>query len=80
MIYVIKQTTQGSDSPINSVLICAGPLRILFALSETNWYTDGKSRKIPIWVDRGGLFVYKFAIRVGWKRKKDVINVTKEDE
>lgn len=43
-------------------------MRILIALSHTIWYTKGKHRRIPIWIDKNGFFAYKLAFAIAPER------------
>lgn len=65
MIYIANYTEESPDGLIKCKYIDIYNFRILFALSESNWYTKGKKRLIPIWISKKGLFVYRLAIKVG---------------
>lgn len=67
MITVAKYVQEAPDGPIRCTYIDVFGMRILIAISQANWYTKGKPRKIPLWISRKGLFAWKLAIRVGKK-------------
>lgn len=66
----VKYQHEGKDGLINCLYFEFKMYRLVFAISEVNWYTKGKKRLIPIWIDETGLFIYRLAINFGKKKQK----------
>lgn len=69
---ITKYRYMGDDGLIKCNYIDFYGLRFLLAISESNWYTKGKKRLVPIWFDREArsFFCYKVAVRFGRKSVK----------
>ncbi|MBJ7935576.1 hypothetical protein OCB09_09700 [Bacillus cereus] len=65
MLTVVKYIQEAPDGNIKCWYIDILKFRILIALSAASWYTKGVKRRIPIWISRKGIFIYKLAIRAG---------------
>lgn len=70
-MHVIKYIKEAPDGNITCWYVDFLSLRFLLAVSEVNWYTRGVERKVPIWLSDKGLFVYKWAVRVGRRRETE---------
>ncbi len=69
MVRYVHYTHEGDDGLIHCHYFDIFGTRTLVAWSESVWYTKDKMRKIPIWIDRKGLFIGKLAVKTG-KRKE----------
>lgn len=49
---------------IKSMYIYLNKYIVIFSLAESNWFTKGKKRKIPIWISKRSLYIYRLAIRI----------------
>lgn len=65
----VKHTYEASDGPVRCRYITIFGVRILIAIGTGNWFTEGKPRKIPLWIDSDGLFAWRLAIKIGLKPK-----------
>jgi hypothetical protein len=61
---VIKYEKNSPDGLINLSYVDIGKFRFAAAKSESIWYDKNKSRKIPIWLDKKGLYIYKLSFMV----------------
>lgn len=68
---IVKYQHEGKDGIAKCLYIESKNYRLLFAISEVNWYTKGKKRLIPIWIDETALFCYRLAINLSKKKDKN---------
>lgn len=77
--HIIRYDTQTEEGLVKSVYVDIRDWRLLLSWSDTNWYTKGKKRLIPVWWDKKGLFIFRLAIRMGFV-DTDKKKTTKEVE
>lgn len=69
---IFRYDQESSDGLVRCLYIDINDFRMLFALSESVWYTKGKERRIPVFMNKKGLFIYKLGIRLGFRRYRRV--------
>lgn len=70
MIHVTTSRHKAQDGYIRSLYVAVRQFRLLISWADSNWHTKGKPRKIPIFLNKHGLFVYRLAIRITKIRKE----------
>jgi len=65
LLYIIRHDKDTSGGVIKCLYIGILKFRLLIALGSSNWYQKGKKRRIPIWISKEGLFMYRIALRIG---------------
>lgn len=69
-VKVLIGEIQGEDGLIKRAHLFFKGFSILFAYSETPWYTRGKKRIIPVWWNENGFFIYKIGIAARKLKRK----------
>jgi hypothetical protein len=67
---ITKYTEEAPDGLIRCTYVDIHNFRLLIAISESNWYTKGKKRLIPIWINKKGFFAYRLAIKLGFNKSQ----------
>lgn len=70
MIYATIHNFETNDGYVKALYLAVSKLRLMLAWAENNWYTKGKERKIPIWINKHGLFIYRFSCKVKLMKKE----------
>lgn len=60
----VKYRQEAHDGPIHGIYAECGRYCVAVAWSSANWYDTEKPRKIPLWIDREGLFAWRLAFSI----------------
>lgn len=61
---IVRHNKQVDGEVIKSIFIYLNKYLVIFSLADSNWFTKGKSRIVPIWISKRSLFIYRLAIRL----------------
>jgi len=61
---IIKRQFENEGKTVKCISVRFSMYRLIIAFSETTWYTEGVKRRIPIWIDEDGLFIYKLGVKL----------------
>lgn len=68
-MYLVKFIHETPIEDIKCMCFFLGKLQITFAWAESMWTSKEKTRRIPVWVSKKGIFFYKLAIGVRFLRQ-----------
>lgn len=68
--FYIRYNRNMDDGVIKVLYFYIGRFRLLCSWASEDWTTEGKVRRIPIWISKKGLFIYRLAIKPSIVPKK----------
>ncbi|MEK3956092.1 hypothetical protein [Psychrobacillus sp. FSL K6-1464] len=77
---IVRHNKRVGGEVIKSMFIYLNKHMVIFSLAETNWFTKGKPRLIPIWIKKRSLFAYRLAIRISNKKRGPLTQIKLLDD